>query len=93
MLYPPEKCLRHLESCSPLAQIASDELVDGEPISFICVGANDGTDRVVEQDWYTFCWKNHVVDQRDHIDLTDLLHTQSVIAQALTMLDFRQAQE
>lgn len=90
MLYPPEKCLRYLDSCSPLAQIASDTTDDyGEPVSFVCVGANDGSDRAHDQDCYTLCWKSSTdVDTRDHVDLTDLLHTQSVIAQALTHLTF-----
>jgi hypothetical protein len=91
MLIPPERCLRHLTTCDPLAQIVSDEMDEqGNPRTFICVGANDGSERVHPQDWYTQCWKSVATDDRYHLDLRDLLHTQSVIAQALTMIEFSQ---
>lgn len=68
------KCLRCLKSCDPYGQIQSD---NGN--SFICVGANDGYDRVVEQDEYTLCWKNKYVDERSHWDKRDLTDTAAVL--------------
>lgn len=74
------KCLRGLDDCTPLANISESE----ECASFVCVGYNKKEDRELEQDRFTLCWKNDVVDEHGHWDKRDLLDTQSVIAQALS---------
>jgi hypothetical protein len=75
------KCFRCREDCTPLSNLSSDE----ELKSFVCVGYNRKEDREVKQDRFTLCWKNDVVDERGHWDRRDLLDTQSVIAQALSI--------
>ena len=74
-------CFRCRTDCVPLANLASD---DGAQ-SFVCVGLNRPSDRVVKQDRFTLCWKNEVVDERGHWDKRDLIDTMSVIAQALSV--------
>ena len=73
-------CPRGLDTCVPLDNIISDE----EPRSFICVGYNDGSDRVVEQDYMTLCTVNEAIDDRAHVDRYDLLDQMSVIATSLS---------
>ena len=87
-IHLPEKCLRLRCDCSPLAQLAADEPTDqdGEPLDFICVGKNDGSDRTMPQDEYTLCWKSKHIDDRTHWDKRDLTDTASVIVQALSVI-------
>ncbi len=84
MIYSPDKCLRGLKTCKPLAQIASD---DKDQSSFFCCGENDGTGRTLEQDKYTLCFKNGSIDQESHNDKRDLTHHASVIVQALALIE------
>ena len=74
-------CPRCRKDCVPLSNIISDE----EPRSFICVGYNNGKDRVVKGDRFTHCWKNEVTDERGHWDKRDLIDTVSVMSQALSI--------
>lgn len=78
MIYVPEKCLRGFSCCRPLAQIEAD---DGS--SFFCCGENDGSDRPIEQDKYTVCFKGPHRDCRDYYDKRDLIHHSSVMLQAV----------
>ena len=75
------KCYRCRQDCMPLSNISGGEKAE----SFICVGYNQKCDRSVDADRFTLCWKNDVVDERGHWDRRDLLDTQSVIAQALSI--------
>ena len=82
MLYLPEKCLRDRKDCEPYAQIVAD----GE-ISFYCCGKNDGSNRPVMQDKYTFCFKGPHRDEMSHNDKRDLTHNASVLIQALAVIE------
>lgn len=75
------KCLRCRTDCIALANISSDSANK----SFICVGYNKPEDRAIKNDRFTLCWKNAAVDERGFWDRRDLLDTQSVIAQALSI--------
>jgi len=75
------KCLRCRTDCIALANISSDS----EEKSFICVGYNKPEGREIKNDRFTLCWKNNVIDERGFWDRRDLLDTQSVIAQALSI--------
>jgi hypothetical protein len=77
-------CMRCRTDCTALANLSADDLKDGAPVSFVCVGANRPADRTVPQDRFTLCWKNGAVDERGHWDKRDLMDTMSVIAQALS---------
>lgn len=90
VIYLPEQCLRGLTTCEPLGQIAGED-EDGNIASFFCCGQNDGTDRGVDQDRYTLCFRNHLVDQRTHNDKRDLVHQIAVISQALAVIEEREA--
>jgi len=83
MINLPERCLRDRHDCQPLAQIKSDH----EELSFICVGENDGSNRVVPQDKFTMCWKNEGIDECSHLDKRDLTDTASIILQALSIAE------
>jgi len=82
MIYLPEKCLRGLKTCQPLAQISAENAA-----SFFCCGENDGTERHHEQDKYTLCFKNGDIDQESHNDKRDLTHNASVLVQALSIIE------
>lgn len=82
MIILPEKCLRCLKDCEPLAQIESDD-----KSSFICVGKNDGTTRKVNQDKYRLCWHNEETDEMHDYDQRDLTDQASVIIQALSVIE------
>jgi hypothetical protein len=73
-------CMRSRDDCTTIANISAD---DGG--SFVCCGYNKKESRSVGSDRFTLCWKNDVVDERGHWDRRDLLDTQSVIAQALSV--------
>jgi len=75
----PEKCIRRLDDCQPLALIESDE---GN--SFVCCGLNDGTRRALEQDKFTYCFKNAEFDEISYYDYQDMKDQLSVLAQALS---------
>lgn len=77
----PDRCPRGLGCCQPLAQVMSDS---GE--SFLCVGENDGSDRVEPGDSLTLCVRNAQVDERTHVDERDLIDQASVITQALSVI-------
>jgi hypothetical protein len=79
-------CWRKRKDCVPAANLCSDSPGESAaPKSFICIGWNSPKDRSVSADRFTFCWKNTVIDQRDHLDKRDLLDTLSVIGQALSV--------
>jgi len=80
MITLPKECLRGRDDCEPLSQVKSDDKT-----SFICCGMNDGTERTVEQDCFTMCWKNQDIDTRDFWDKRDITDTISVMAQALSI--------
>lgn len=84
----PERCLRGLGDCSPLAQLASD---CGS--SFICVGENDGTSRVHAQDLYRKCDVAEGAESMADCDQRDLTDELSVIAQALSLIENAKANE
>lgn len=75
-------CPRGLNTCLPLDNVISDE---GSPVTFVCVGFNDGSDRQLDQDHMTLCWKNSETDVHEHVDRFDLGDQLAVIASALTM--------
>ena len=76
-----ETCPRGRNDCVPLNNVVSDE----EPLSFVCVGYNDGSSRQVEQDRFTHCWKNAAIDERGHWDRRDLIDTAAVMMTALSV--------
>ena len=82
MIYFPEKCLRNRNDCQPYSQIAA---TNGD--SFFCCGENDGTNRAVNQDKYTFCFKGDHRDEISHNDKRDLIHSVAVITQALAIIE------
>ena len=82
MIKLPEKCLRGMDRCMPLSQLQSD---CGR--SFMCCGENDGSDREYEQDKYTVCFKNDIIDERTHWDKRDITDTASVLIQALSIIE------
>jgi len=85
MTFLPDKCIRGHDYCAPLSLIESD---DGD--SFFCCGENDGSNRELEQDKYTLCFKNMDMDIEHHNDKRDLTHQLSVIAQALAIIEERE---
>lgn len=85
MLFYPKKCLRGLNTCRPLSQIVGGQ--DGDVISFFCCGENDGTDRPIEEDKYTVCFKGEFRDQVSYNDKRDLVHNMAVLAQALAHIE------
>ena len=82
MFYLPEKCLRGFDTCQPLSQIAA---TNGE--SFFCCGENDGTQRPVEQDKYTVCFKGQHRDETSYNDKRDLMHNAAVLNMALAIIE------
>lgn len=76
----PDICLRGLDDCEPLSQIAAD---DGS--SFICCGMNDGRTRTVEHDRFRHCWVNREIDELSDWDARDLADTISVLSGALSV--------
>lgn len=76
----PEKCLRGLTTCQPLAQIVADD-----SSSFLCCGENQPEMRPVQQDIYTLCFKGEFRDDMRFNDRRDLVHTAAVIVQALAI--------
>jgi hypothetical protein len=81
-------CIRGEEDCEAYALIVSDCKE-----SFVCCGENDGTRRKVEQDKYTFCFKNAEIDEMSHYDEVDLADQMSVIAQSLSIINHVKANE
>lgn len=75
-----EHCCRGRTTCDPLAQICSN---DGS--SFVCLGQNDGTERQVEQDRLTFCFKNIASDDEWHVDEHDILSMLGVMAHGMAV--------
>ena len=86
MIKLPEKCLRDYSNCNPLSQIESNDKG-----SFVCMGENDGSNRVVPQDKFTLCWKNEAFDECSHWDKRDLTDTASVILQGLSVIENMEA--
>jgi len=78
-IFIPRVCPRGRDDCEALATIQSDE---GD--SFVCAGLNDGSTRVINQDRFTFCFKNEVIDEMSHNDEQDMRDMMSVVAQALS---------
>ena len=70
----PRHCCRGKKTCDPLAQICSK---DDE--SFICLGRNDGSERTVEQDRMTFCFKNEASDDEWDVAEWDVLSMMAVL--------------
>jgi len=79
-IYKPDTCIRGHATCDPLARIES---TCGS--SFTCCGLNDGSNRVLEQDKYTICFKNSKIDTEEHWDRIDLVDQLSILSQALSV--------
>lgn len=71
-------CPRGLKTCESLDGVMSD---DGT--SFFCCGLNDGSDRTVDGDEFTVCFKNNEVDERGHWDSRDIITQVAVLSSAL----------
>ena len=84
----PDLCLRGLDDCEPLSQIAAD---DGS--SFICCGLNDGSSRCIEQDEFRHCWVNEKIDEMSDWDARDITDTISVLSGGLSVMMNRAANE
>lgn len=82
MITIPYDCPRGLKNCISLAKIESD---GGE--SFFCCGENDGSNRSVEQDKYTTCFKGPHRDEMSHSDKRDLVHQAAVLSIALAVVE------
>lgn len=82
MFILPDKCIRGLNNCQPYAQIVGENKK-----SFFCCGENDGSDRVIDQDKYTLCFKNDQIDDLTHNDKRDLTHQAAVLIQALSVIE------
>lgn len=78
-IWIPCECPRGRNDCEALATIKSD---CGK--SLVCSGLNDGTARQLEQDRFTFCFKNEETDEMTHNDEQDMRDMLSVIAQTLS---------
>lgn len=78
-IWIPRDCPRGRNDCEALATIKSD---CGK--SFVCSGLNDGSSRELEQDKFTFCFKNEKIDEMSHNDEQDMRDMLSVVAQALS---------
>lgn len=74
--------MRNRNDCKPLSQIAA---TNGE--SFFCCGENDGTNRPIEQDKYTVCFKGPHRDQISYNDKRDLAHNAAVLNWALAIIE------
>lgn len=56
------RCYRCRTDCTPAANLAADVPgLNGMPASFVCVGWNRPTSRIVPADRFTLCWKNDEV--------------------------------
>jgi hypothetical protein len=62
----PDGCPRGRADCEALARIESD---DGA--TFICLGHNDGSTRLVQQDVLTKCVRSETCDTRENLDELD----------------------
>lgn len=82
MIKIPYDCPRNKLGCIALANIIAD---DGS--SFFCCGENDGSDRPVDQDKYTTCFKGQHRDEISYSDKRDLIHNSAVIIQALAVIE------
>lgn len=82
MIMYPEKCLRGKTTCQPYGQIASTC-----GTSFFCCGENDGSERSIEQDKYTLCFKGEFLDTTSNNDKRDLIHLVATISQALAIIE------
>jgi len=80
----PKSCPRKRSDCQPLSQILAENNA-----SFFCCGENDGTTRKLEQDKYTFCFRNDSIDEMSHNDQRDLTHTATTILNALSVIEER----
>jgi len=72
----PEKCMRGIE-CQPLALI-----VDAGN-GFLCCGLN--TEREVDIDIFTHCFKNESTDTRFDMSKEDLLSSISIFSMAMSI--------
>lgn len=72
------QCPRGLKTCEPLDLVSA---TDGG--SFFCCGLNDGSDRVMDQDIFTVCFKNDDIDERSHWDDRDIITQVAVLSSAL----------
>jgi len=63
-IWKPSGCPRGRDDCDPLSNIVS---TCGD--TFVCLGLNDGSTRVIEEDRYRHCFKNPAGD--DMYDLND----------------------
>lgn len=78
-IWIPRDCPRGRNDCEALATIKSD---CGK--SFVCSGLNDGATRKLNQDRFTFCFKNEEIDEMSHLDEQDMRDMLSVISQTLS---------
>lgn len=85
----PEECPRGCNDCSPLYQIRSDPEFDDDPETFICLGLNDGSTRVVDGDIFRKCVRGcgPDVDRMEDCDRHDLVDEALVILQGLSIAE------
>jgi len=81
-LWKPEYCPRKCGDCKSLSQIISEDHQ-----SFMCVGENDGSTRVIPTDKYRVCFKNEAIDEQTDYDKRDLIQTQATMAWALAIIE------
>jgi len=85
--------IQKYENGSPMDEVIQYKLLTAlgeDPKCPICGGENDGTEREMEQDKYTHCWKNDVIDQEDHVDKHDIMDTISVLSQGLSIAQHKE---
>ena len=97
-LQSPYKCWRNRTDCISLASTegipddATEEQVyelSFEPLSFVCCGCIQTSDRKIKQDAYRICFKNDVCDEMSDNDDQDLAHLAYVISQAQAIIATR----
>lgn len=81
-IWRPCYCPRGRTDCESLSQI----IAEGHD-SFICVGRNDGSTRVVEADEFRECFKNAEIDRMEDADRRDLQGAAAVFSMALAVVD------
>ena len=83
----PHSCLRGCTDCMPLASMVTKWGDEAKDRAFICIGENDGTNRVWPGDELRHCFKNDVIDTTEDWDRRDVVDTVSVLMQGLSMHD------
>lgn len=95
-------CWRGREDCEPIHCLdsvpegtAEDDFINFNytPNSFVCSGCVKKGERIVAQDIYRLCFKNHCTDEMSDNDLQDLTSVLSVVAAALNLDAVRKVNE